>query len=282
MNSQFPPTLTKEPYNEIIEVSPELALKWLEGNTHNRPINHAHVNALVRDIKAGRWRVTHQGIAFDAEGLLIDGQHRLWAIVEANQAVRVRAFYNEPLENKQFVDCGKRRTNLDILHLTGDLGEVTDRQLATLRAMLAGQSGTSLRMTPSEEAEQYRRHHEAVDFAIRHLGNSRVKGIATATVRAVIARAYYYVNPEDLKHFCDVLQSGLATTNADVSVSMLFQFLLRTSEACKKDSIRRLRYMKTEWALDAYLDGKHPKRLCGSNDELFPLPEETSQRESAA
>ena len=39
---------------------------------------------IARDMKAGHWRLTHQGIAFDPAGVLIDGQHRLWAIVESD------------------------------------------------------------------------------------------------------------------------------------------------------------------------------------------------------
>jgi len=35
----------------------------------------------------GEWIVTHQGIAFDENGLLVDGQHRLLAIIDSGRAV---------------------------------------------------------------------------------------------------------------------------------------------------------------------------------------------------
>ena len=75
------PSDSKAPYNVVMEVGPDLAARWLDGNTHNRPLKQTLVDRFVRDMQAGRWRLTHQGIAFDADGMLIDGQHRLWAIV---------------------------------------------------------------------------------------------------------------------------------------------------------------------------------------------------------
>jgi hypothetical protein len=36
--------------------------------------------------------VTHQGIAFDTQGVLVDGQHRLAAIIEADRPVELTVF----------------------------------------------------------------------------------------------------------------------------------------------------------------------------------------------
>ena len=275
------PKPSQEPYSVVMEVGPELAFKWLEGNTHNRPINGGHVHRLAEEIKADRWRLTHQGIAFDTQGILIDGQHRLWAVVEADRPILTRVFYHEPPENRQVLDCGERRSNLDILTLTGQVGKVTAKHLATLRAMLAGRSAHAARMTPGHEAEQFQRHREALDFAVQHLGACPTKGVATSTVRAVVARAYYSADLGHLAHFCDILKSGMATGEVDNGVLMLWQFLVRTQEAGKGESARRLRYAKTQWALSAFLRGKVPQRLLSADRELFPLPGETKEQTAA-
>jgi len=96
----------KEPYNVVMDITPSQAFAWLEGNTHNRPLDQAHVERLARDMKAGRWRLTHQGIAFDTTGLLVDGQHRLWAVIEADVTVPMRVFFNEPPESRHVLDTG--------------------------------------------------------------------------------------------------------------------------------------------------------------------------------
>lgn len=267
--------LSTAPYDVVMEVTPQLASKWLEGNTHNRPLNQAHVERLAGDMKAGRWKLTHQGLAFDTQRVLLDGQHRLWAVIEANVSVRFRVFFNEPTESRGALDTGIRRSNLDIFSLTGQFGDVTNRHLATMRAMLAGRSAHSVCRSSGEEAVQYDRHRLAISFAIEHLGSCGHKGITTAQIRAVIARAYYFVDHKRLAHFCDVLKSGVPADESDYVVLALRDFLMRSHTAGLGESAQRLRYSKTQWALRQFLDGRTPKRLFGSELELFPLPAES-------
>ena len=66
----------------IETITPALATEWLDKhNSVNRKISEPTVQSYAMDMKNGRWTLTHQGIAFDTEGNLQDGQHRLWAIV---------------------------------------------------------------------------------------------------------------------------------------------------------------------------------------------------------
>lgn len=270
--------VTQAPYDAVLSVTPELAFRWLEGNTHNRPINQRHVERLARDMKAGRWRLTHQGIAFDVTGLLIDGQHRLCAVIEADLPVTMRVFYNEPSENRHVVDTGERRSNLDVLAISGQVGEINVILLATLRAMLAGMTSQSSRMTPGEEGERFSCHRQALEFAVEHFGHAPARGLATAQIRAVIGRAYYSVDHNRLAHFCDVLRSGMSTDEVDHVVIILRDFLIDSYRSGRGEAARRLRYAKTEYALHAFLEERTPKRLCGSDLELFPLPEEQEKR----
>ncbi len=264
----------KTPFNTTLDVTPDMAAKWLEGNTHNRPLIQPHAERLARAMKAGHWQLTHQGIAFDTEGCLIDGQHRLWAIVESSVTVKMQVFFNVPAETRLTVDCGQKRSNRDILMIAGKIGTVSDKHLATLRAMLAGMASRSCPASATEETEPFQRHREAVQFAVEHFGHGPHKGLTTAHVRAVIARAYYAADRQKLTHFCDVLRTGVPTSENDHVILALRDFLTQTRKAGMNDSARRLRYAKMEWALDAFLAGKQPKRLQSSTTELFPLPEE--------
>src|SRR5437870_5147015 len=88
-----------------MEVGPELATRWLEGNVHNRKLREDVVARYARDMKAGRWLLTHEPIAFNKNGdTLVDGQHRLWAVVESGATVApvltviARAFYTAERE----------------------------------------------------------------------------------------------------------------------------------------------------------------------------------------
>jgi len=49
-------------------------------------------------MKAGRWKLTHVGIAFDINNVLQDGQHRLWAVVFSGRTVEMSVTFNTPAD----------------------------------------------------------------------------------------------------------------------------------------------------------------------------------------
>ncbi len=66
-------------------VGPDRARRWLESNHEsNRKIDRRRVRKLAMSMKNNHWKVSHQGICLDTKGRLIDGQHRLAAIMESN------------------------------------------------------------------------------------------------------------------------------------------------------------------------------------------------------
>lgn len=99
----------------VVEITPELAKKWLAANKDNRHARPSHINNLAREIKNGKWTLTHQGIAFSSAGRLIDGQHRLEAIIASGEPVFMAVFIG--LDDNMFgaLDRGIRRTLTDEL-----------------------------------------------------------------------------------------------------------------------------------------------------------------------
>lgn len=73
---------------EVKEVTPEMANEILTNhNGLNRKINKKHVSALALNMTRGTWKFNGDTIRFDDKGNLIDGQHRLSAIVESNKSM---------------------------------------------------------------------------------------------------------------------------------------------------------------------------------------------------
>jgi hypothetical protein len=70
-------------------ITPEIALQYLEKNNNVRTPDLRKVTRIANSIKRGEWVTTHQGIAFDNKGNLVDGQNRLMAIVEADRAIEL-------------------------------------------------------------------------------------------------------------------------------------------------------------------------------------------------
>jgi hypothetical protein len=61
-------------YMEALQVTPVMAAQWLERNVDNRRIRKHKVRQWSIVIRQGRWKLTHQGIALDENGHLLDGQ----------------------------------------------------------------------------------------------------------------------------------------------------------------------------------------------------------------
>lgn len=66
---------------QTVTVTPELADMWLKQNGKNRPVSMAHVKRLADEMRNGQWVFNGQTISFDESGRLLDGQHRLKAVV---------------------------------------------------------------------------------------------------------------------------------------------------------------------------------------------------------
>ena len=69
-------------------ITPKLAEEYLARNTNNyRKINPSIVKKYAEDMKDGKWEETAEPISFSPSGVLLNGQHRLAAIVKSGVAV---------------------------------------------------------------------------------------------------------------------------------------------------------------------------------------------------
>lgn len=91
-------------------VTPEQARYWLAvTNVHNRPLNKVWLRQLISDRMHGRWKPTHQGIAFDTNGHLVDGQHRLHMVVATNLPTELTVAYGLEPATREVVDQTYKR-----------------------------------------------------------------------------------------------------------------------------------------------------------------------------
>ena len=108
-----------ERFFEIVTISPAMAEVMLEMNTHNRRLAAKRATTHVSAIQGGRWQTTHQGLAFDKESRLLDGQHRLEAIAQAGVPVEIVVSFGWDPEVFTAVDTGAARTTDDFLNMEG-------------------------------------------------------------------------------------------------------------------------------------------------------------------
>lgn len=101
----------------VREVTPELAKELLSRNGVNRLLRDRKINQFLHDMINGNWYLTAQGISVSKTGRLIDGQHRLSAIIKYGKGVEMMITYG--IDDAAFIayDCGFNRTSGDVFHI---------------------------------------------------------------------------------------------------------------------------------------------------------------------
>lgn len=193
-------------------LAPSDAKELLGKNHKNRNLSPATVARYVADIKADAWALTHQAIAVGPDGELVDGQHRLTAIVEAGVPVLVVfAIYRDARmaeEARQKVDIGRVRRAGDVF----EIGGVTEKGLGqrvcavTLALLAVSDPRPWGSMTPAMMKAAYESNRLGVDFAVALPGRF---------FPAPIAGAYAYafpVSPEKITEFASIVTSKIGIT----------------------------------------------------------------------
>ena len=101
--------------------TPAVAKAILETqNGGNRPIRKRTVDFLASEMTLGEWQpASADAICFDPQGNLINGQHRLSAVVQSGVTVSMLVGRNIPEEAFQVIDRGTKRSTGDDLHKIG-------------------------------------------------------------------------------------------------------------------------------------------------------------------
>jgi hypothetical protein len=90
-------------------ITPEIAREWLKRNKKNRNICITKVKNFSKMMALNQWNESSsENIAFDTDGNLINGQHRLMAIIDSNSTLELNVCYNCRKDSILFIDQGGR------------------------------------------------------------------------------------------------------------------------------------------------------------------------------
>lgn len=116
----------------IETITPEVAEQYLAFNRGNRNIVQSHVAAMARDITNGQWMFNAQPICFARSGRLLNGQHRLSAVLEAGQPIEVMVMRGLPEEAFETYDKQAKKAPV-VEEMFDDFG---DKALVAATAVL--------------------------------------------------------------------------------------------------------------------------------------------------
>lgn len=100
-------------------VGPVEARELLSLNEGNRPVSQNNVDWISSELLAGKYKNTGDTIKICTNGKLIDGQHRLLAIVKTGKAIELNFAIGVDPDSFAVIDTGRKRTPSDIIALSG-------------------------------------------------------------------------------------------------------------------------------------------------------------------
>lgn len=215
-----------QPSVGIVKVSPDMARTLLKTNTDNRTVRKNRVNNYATQMKRGQWKLTGDPIRISRTGRLLDGQHRLLAIIEAN--TEVETFVIEGLEDDTFtvIDSGLGRTPADALTFAG-IGSASHISPVT-RILIGIENGLNIYNT---EAMSLVTRQDVLDYSeanieilrwavgIGQRTDKAVDGIRTAwAVFAVVAQSA--TSPEEVEEFLGRIADGVGLVAGDPRLAL--------------------------------------------------------------
>ena len=104
----------------IVLLTPDIALGWLKHNDKNRSFSRDSARLLAAEMLNGFWAENGEAIIFDVNGILIDGQHRLQAIINSGHEYLVPVVTGIATIVRPTVDTGRKRSGAQNLQMAGE------------------------------------------------------------------------------------------------------------------------------------------------------------------
>ena len=182
INTGFPNQGIQLPFTVAIElVDKKYADAALAKNANNRKLRSANLRSITSDMLAGEWKLTHEGLAFNSLGQLIDGQHRLTAISQQDLVVPMIVYrYTTPVTPMGMpLDRAARRSASDIYEV--------ERKTMDVAASLAGYV-LKHSATPAQTNRAYEQLKGLIEPVIEAARSSKkIKSSASARAGMVVA-----------------------------------------------------------------------------------------------
>lgn len=261
----------------IETITPEIAKEYLATSVGNRPLRERDVAKYVRDLKAGEFVLTHQGIAFDEGGHLSDGHHRLTAIALSGvsaQMIVARQVNNQSL---QVIDTGLKRNLSDSMFFDNRYSsedKVYFRHkgiAAAVRQLVKYGYNSSLILSNSEMYKLMDTFSSQLEI-IYHA--SVTKSSEPAAVRAAALSALLCGESEaDIRLFFDVFSLGKPQGSEEKNISAAFNWKKQILDAnVKKASFSSEKlYSGTQNAIWNYIHQRDTTFIRPTKNARYPV-----------
>lgn len=245
-------------------ITPKLAAQLLKKNDINRKIRERKVNRLVQTIRSGQWKVNGESICIAEDGTLLNGQHRLTAVVASKTPIVTLVARGLGKDVMPTIDIGNPRSAADHLRMasyTGNVGALAAAVKICL-SFTAGQYGDKkMSMSPQEMFTFLKDNRRILKSQELFEDNAALNAILPPS--AVIATHYMFsrIDMDKANTFFHLLETGENLGKTSPILKLRGELLILRNES-KRGEIRRrafLHFLCT--AFDAYLNDRRVDML---------------------
>lgn len=266
------PIVTSKLSADFTIVTPSLAADWLRLNNNNRNMRGANVAMYARDISLGKWIVTGQSVQFDRDGTMIDGQHRLMAIIRADKPVMLLVVRGLDPKAKSVIDAGAKRTAADALKFAGVTNYTAVAALCRL-CILFESGGDDTRhgsLVSNSEVEDYRDAHPEVELAVAATRTIIGKIQMLPSVTAYCWMRLADVSESDCAAFFTAIVDSATDGKGDPRKTLLDKLRDDHDKGIRTPAVKQAQYVIRAW--NYWRAGKSLTLLKKINDKSIPVP----------
>ena len=259
---------------KTMEMTPTKAMGMLEKNSNNRSSRQALVEQYASDMRNGLWNAENgETIKVDSDGGLLDGQHRLMAVVESGVTVKMVVVTGLSPSGRETIDTGLSRTAGDILYLAGHTSDSTILATAAKYLCVLEERGianiTIYRPSKRSILAKFLDNSEGLNKSlsmIKTLEAKKVMGLGMATF-------FHYVFSQIDEHKADLFFHGLGIGTGLISTSPIYRlrekFLLsRVQKKLRLTNVDQVAFTIKAW--NAYLFNRPVSVLRWKRSEGVP------------
>lgn len=253
-----------------LTITPEQAKNLLEGQPLQRSVQNSVVQRYMADMERGAWEVTHQGLAFDENGQLMDGQHRLWACFLSGHAITTMVTFGLPRAVFDVVDSMTPRTHGQLAQLKGQFGKISEANsgVAAARFLWAFDMGknplfaATIPGFSSRVADAVLSNHPGIADMIFRITSARIRPLALPRGPTIaLFTLFHEANEELASVFLHDVTTGEGLTAGDPALTLRNSGLITKTRtgAANRDMVYRLAR-----AWNARCAGRRVERLYGA------------------
>jgi len=155
-------------------ITPDKAKEILSKNPDNRRVRPHDVAKIARAIVDRRWRLNGETLKIGRDGILLDGQHRLLAVVKSGIAIETYVVRDVDPDTFDTIDIGAKRSVADTLRRAGCMNaNVVGGGIRVVEQLKGGQIFESnVKVTP-DEARLFLLDQPAIEYSASITGNCR-------------------------------------------------------------------------------------------------------------